>query len=54
MTDLHTPTDKGGCPYPVREFNNATTGPVLSHAEEIDALRRSTPSCAARTRPDSG
>ena len=27
------------CPYPVREFNNATTGPVLSHAEEIDPLR---------------
>ena len=43
MTDLHTPTDKGGCPYPVREFNNATTGPVLSHAEEIDALREEHP-----------
>ncbi len=29
--------------YPVRAFNEATTGPVLSHAEEIDALRREHP-----------
>ena len=43
MTDAHTPADAGGCPYPVREFNSATTGPVLSHAEEIDALRREHP-----------
>ena len=37
MTDVST--EAGGCPYPVRDFNEATTGPVLSHAEEIDALR---------------
>jgi cytochrome P450 len=43
MTDLHRPSDAGGGPYPVLEFNNATTGPVLSHAEEIDALRQEHP-----------
>ena len=43
MTEAHTRVDAGGCPYPVREFNNATTGPVLSHAEEIDALRAEYP-----------
>jgi cytochrome P450 len=43
MTDVGASTDGGGCPYPVREFNNATTGPVLSHAEEIDALRAEYP-----------
>ena len=29
--------------YPVRAFNEATTGPVLSHAEEIDGLRAEHP-----------
>jgi cytochrome P450 len=29
--------------YPVRAFNEATTGPVLSHAEEIDSLRAEHP-----------
>jgi hypothetical protein len=29
--------------YPVLAFNEATTGPVLSHAEEIDALRAEHP-----------
>lgn len=29
--------------YPVRAFNEATIGPVLSHAEEIDALRAEHP-----------
>ncbi len=43
MTDVHTQADAGSCPYPVREFNNATTGPVLSHAEEIDELRAENP-----------
>jgi cytochrome P450 len=43
MTNAHTLTDARGCPYPVREFNSATTGPVLSHAEEIDALRAENP-----------
>jgi cytochrome P450 len=43
MTDAHMPAGAGGCPYPVREFNNATTGPVLSHAEEIDELRAENP-----------
>ena len=32
-----------GAKYPVRAFNEATTGPVLSHAEEIDALRAEHP-----------
>jgi cytochrome P450 len=39
MTDMRTAGDAGECPYPVREYDNATAGPVLSHAEEIDALR---------------
>jgi cytochrome P450 len=43
MTTTHTSTDEGQCPYPVHEFNNATTGPVLSHAEEIDQLRAEHP-----------
>ena len=41
MTDVST--EAGECPYPVRDFDEATTGPVLSHAEEIDALRREYP-----------
>jgi cytochrome P450 len=43
MTTLQTPTGEGACPYPVHEFNNATYGPVLSHAEEIDQLRAEHP-----------
>lgn len=43
MTNLHAPADTEGCPYPVGEFNSATTGPVLSHAEEIDGLRGAHP-----------
>lgn len=39
MTASTMSNDEGQCPYPVREFNSGTTGPVLSHAEEIDALR---------------
>ena len=39
MTASTMSNDEGECPYPVREFNSGTTGPVLSHAEEIDALR---------------
>ena len=43
MTDMRTAGDAGECPYPVREYDNATAGPVLSHAEEIDALRTEHP-----------
>jgi len=43
MTAPTMSNDEGQCPYPVREFNGATTGPVLSHAEEIDALREEHP-----------
>jgi cytochrome P450 len=37
VEDLDASAEK--CPYPVREFNDATSGPVLSHAEAIDELR---------------
>ncbi len=43
MTDASTARDEGECPYPVHEYDNATMGPVLSHAEEIDALRSEHP-----------
>ena len=43
MTDASTARDEGECPYPVHEYDNATIGPVLSHAEEIDALRSEHP-----------
>ena len=55
MTDMRTAGEAGECPYPVRDYDDATAGPVLSHAEEIDcAARRSTPSCAAPTATGSG
>jgi len=43
MTQSPTSDEQAECPYPVREFNSATTGPVLCHAEEIDALREEHP-----------
>ena len=43
MTQPPTSDEMAECPYPVREFNSAGTGPVLSHAEEIDALREEHP-----------
>ena len=43
MTTSHTSRDDGECPYPVRDYDNATTGPVLSHAEEIDGFRSEHP-----------
>jgi len=43
MTASTMSNDEGQCPYPVHEFNSGTTGPVLSHAEEIDALREEHP-----------
>ena len=54
MTAPTKSNGEGRCPYPVREFNGGTTGPVLSHAEEIDALARNTPSCAAPSGAASG
>ena len=43
MTDMRTANDGGACPYPVRDYDNATVGPVLSAAEGIDALRAEHP-----------
>ena len=43
MAETQTPGDGTPCPYPVREFHSATIGPVLSHAEAIDALRAEHP-----------
>ena len=40
---MRTADDGGACPYPVRDYDNATVGPVLSAAEEIDALRAEHP-----------
>jgi hypothetical protein len=31
--DMQTPVGEGQCPYPIREFNDATRGPVLFYAE---------------------
>ena len=41
--EMQTPVGEGQCPYPVHDFNDATIGPVLSHAEAIDQLRNESP-----------
>ena len=47
MTEVHKDGDGdgdgGACPYPVRDYDNATVGPVLTAANGIDALRAKHP-----------
>jgi cytochrome P450 len=39
MATTETSHEVGGTGYPVMEFNNFETGPVMSHIEDIDKLR---------------